>query len=93
VSASAEGDDRQLVESDLEDRDVGLRVRAHHLGGGLAAVAELHLDLVGAVDHVVVGEQVALARHDDTRPRPICGSCCIWRERSPKKNWNHGSLP
>ena len=37
------------------------------LGARAAAVAERHLDVVGAFDDVVVGEQVAVGRDDHAR--------------------------
>ncbi len=66
----AEGDGRQLVELDPEHRKVGLGVGAHHLGPAPAAVAQHDLDVIGAFDHVVVGEQITLGRHDHARAQP-----------------------
>ena len=63
----AEVDHRQLVEVDLEHRDVRFRIGADRLGARRAAVAERHLDVVGAFDDVVVGEQVAGRRDDHAR--------------------------
>ena len=63
----AEGDHRQLVEVDLEDGDVRFGVAADRPRLGAAPVAEQHLDIVGALDHVVVGEQVAGRRDDHAR--------------------------
>ena len=58
----AEGDHRQLVELDLEHREVGVGVGADHLACARAAVVERDLDVVGALDHVVVGEEVAVGQ-------------------------------
>ena len=89
----AEGDHRQPVEVDLQHRDVGLGVGADQPGLGLAAVRQLHLDVVGALDDMVVGEQVAFGRDDHARAeadlplaRIVLPPC-----RSPKKKRNHGS--
>ena len=56
----AQRDDRQAVQRDLEDGQVGVGVGADHLAARLAAVVEDDLDIVGALDHVVVGEDVAV---------------------------------
>src|SRR5690348_5839541 len=50
---------------DLDHRKVGLRVGADHFRLVRLAVGERHLDVVGALDHVVVGEDVAFGRVDD----------------------------
>src|SRR3546814_17892812 len=44
---------------DLEDRKIGLRIRADQRRLQLVAVREDHLDIVGALDHVVVGHDEA----------------------------------
>ena len=50
---------------DLEHGEVGLRVAAEHLGGQLAAVAQRDGDLLGVLDHVVVGEHDAVGADDE----------------------------
>jgi hypothetical protein len=55
----AQHDHGQLVEFDLEDGQVRVRVGANDLGLGPAAVVEDHLDLVCAFHNVIVGEDVA----------------------------------
>ena len=50
---------------DLQQRDVGLGVLADELGLELGAVVQVDLDLVGAVDHVVVGDDDAFLAVDD----------------------------
>ena len=65
LSLSAMGDGGQVLGVDLDDRDVALRVAADHLGRELPAVLQGDLDLVGAVHHVVVGEDVAVLGGDD----------------------------
>ena len=61
---AAEGDGRQVLQINLEYRQIRFRVAAHHAGQGFAAVTQGHHDLVGAGGHVVVGEDVALRAHD-----------------------------
>ena len=59
----AERDGGQVlgVALDLDQREVGLRVAADDLGLVLLAVRQLHDDLVGVLDDVVVGEDEAVA--------------------------------
>jgi len=61
---AAQHDHRQLVELDLEHGQVGVGIGADHLAARVAAVVERDLDLVGALDHVVVGEDVTIGAHD-----------------------------
>ncbi len=52
---------------DLDQRQVGLRVLTDDLRVAHLAVGEVDLDLVDAVDHVVVGDDVAVGRdHEAT---------------------------
>ena len=60
----AQHDHGQLVELDLEHRQVGVGVGADHLAARVAAVVERDVDLVGAFHHVVVGEDVAVGADD-----------------------------
>ncbi len=68
----AEGDRRQVRELDLEHREVAVGIGAHDAGAGLAAVVERNLDLIGLLDHVVVGEDVALGPDDDPGTEAGC---------------------
>ncbi len=61
----APGDAGQVVRVDLDDGEVVELVDADQLGGKDAAVIEGDVDLHGAVDDVVVGEDVAVGREDD----------------------------
>ena len=54
---------------DADHRQVGFGIGADHLGRRLAAVRQHHLDLVGGLDHVVVGQDVAVGADDDARTR------------------------
>ena len=49
---------------DLDDGQVGLQVAGDQRGHGAALVGQRDLDLADALDHVVIGEDVA-ARIDD----------------------------
>ena len=56
---------QRLLRGDLEQRQIGLGVLADHLVDlQLGAVVEVDDDLVGAVDHVVVGDDVAFLAVD-----------------------------
>ncbi len=57
----AEGDLRQPVGLHFEHRDVGGRVAADDFGLEVAAVLQRHGDLAGVLDHVRVGDDVAVA--------------------------------
>ncbi len=54
------GGHQVLLAFHADDREVGGRIHTHHLGVVLGGIAgELHLDAVGLVDHVIVGQDVA----------------------------------
>ena len=55
------------VGDDAHHREVGVRIGADDLAGDGAPVVQGDLDVGHALDHVVVGEDVALAAHDDAR--------------------------
>ena len=59
--------DREPRQPDRQQRQVGVRITAHHLGHRAAAVGQLHLDAGGIGDHVVVGDDVAALVHDHAR--------------------------
>ena len=63
----AEHDHRQLVELDLDDGQVGFRIEPDHFCRPLAPVGQHHLDLVGGIDDVVIGQDVAFGADDDAR--------------------------
>ena len=59
--------------STFSSGEVARLVGADQLRGQRAVVGQLDLDVVGAVDDVVVGQDVAVGRHDDAgaeRPLP-----------------------
>ncbi|MNE15824.1 hypothetical protein D3C80_1087460 [compost metagenome] len=75
---AADGDRRQVLQVDLEHRQIGFRVAADDPRQGFAAVLEGHHDLIGTGSHVVVGQQVAFRAHDHRRaqarlPAPLLG--------------------
>src|SRR5690606_19682589 len=57
----------QSVRLDLEHADIGVLVAADDLRLDDPAVEQAHRDLLGAIDHVMVGEDVAVTRHDEAR--------------------------
>ena len=61
------GDRGQTLGVDLEDGHVGVRIGADDLGLELTAVEQPDRHLLGALDHVVVGEDVAVGRDDEAR--------------------------
>ncbi|MCY1234110.1 hypothetical protein D9M72_466820 [compost metagenome] len=67
VVRAAEGDGRQILEVDLQHRQVGLRVAANQARQGFPSVLEGDHDLIGAGSDVVVGQQVAFRAHDHCR--------------------------
>ena len=56
---------------DLQQRDVDLRVGPDELGGEFAPVGHRHVNAVGPLDDVVVGEHVALLRDEEPRPQAL----------------------
>ena len=66
-SLSPSASSGRSVGVDLEQREVGLLVGADDLGVELAVVGEAHLHRLGVVDHVVVGDDVAVALHHEAR--------------------------
>jgi hypothetical protein len=60
-----EADRREVLELDVQRREIRRRIPAHDLRRRGASVTELHLDRVGTGDHVVVGEDVAIGAEDD----------------------------
>jgi hypothetical protein len=76
----------QTVQLDLEHGQIGVGVGADHLRAGAAAVIELHLDRVGALDHMVVGQDVAVGADDhaaaQTGLRPAVAVGCFAKEEA-----------
>ena len=65
IGGIAPGNAGQVVGVDLDDRKIIELIRADEPGGEDAAVVERDAHLGGAVDDVVVGEDVAIGRDDD----------------------------
>ena len=65
VVAVAERDGRQVLGVDLEHGHVGVGIGADDLRLELPPVEQAHGDLLGALDHVVVGQDVAVGRDDE----------------------------
>jgi hypothetical protein len=65
--AVAQGRRLQVVHAlDLEHGDIGVGIGAHHLRAELTPVEQAHRDPVGVLDHVIVGEDVTVLRHDES---------------------------
>src|ERR1043166_493754 len=62
---------RQAARFDLDERDVGFAVCANDLGLELALVGQLDGYLVGGIDHVCIGEHVAVAGDNEARAERI----------------------
>ncbi len=60
---------RQPGRVGLHDRDVGPRVGAHNPAGDLPAIVQTHPQPVRAPDDVVIGQQEAVGREQEPRPR------------------------
>lgn len=65
----AEGDGRQFLGLDLQDGEIGFRVAADDLGLVGLAVVERYLDVVGPLDDVIVGQDIAIGADDDARAK------------------------
>ena len=63
----AEHDHRQAPGLDPDHGEVGFGIGADDIGRRLAAIGQADLDLVGALDHVVVGQDVAVGADDHAR--------------------------
>ena len=57
----------QIVRVDLDHGHVGFFIGADELGLKLAPVFQLHVDAIGTLDHVIVGEDVAVRFDDESR--------------------------
>ncbi|RMS10049.1 hypothetical protein ALP75_202553 [Pseudomonas syringae pv. actinidiae] len=84
---------RQVLALDLQHGDIGARVGADQLGFQFAAVREAHENFVGTVDHMIVGQHIAIGRNDKARPQrlslalaiTLAGSWCA-------RTWWHAAL-
>src|ERR1043166_6029469 len=64
----AERHEREVAAAvDLDQRDVGLGIGTDHLGGVDLAVVGGHFHRLGLVDHVIVGDRVAVGRDEEAR--------------------------
>ncbi len=65
VVGVAQAQGRQALGLHLEHRHIGTLVAAHQLGSQLTPVIEAHHDLVGTIDHVGIGHDVAVLADDE----------------------------
>ena len=70
----AERERMQIGGGDFEQREIARLVGADDLRRQRAAVGHLDLDVVRAVHHVVVGQDVAVGRDDDAGPERRAGA-------------------
>ena len=63
----AERDGGEVLAVRLQHGEVGLGIRSPHARRDAPAVGKHDLNVVGAFDHVIVGQDVAFRRNDDTR--------------------------
>jgi len=61
----------RFLAADLDHRDIGLRIGAHHLTGKFALVGEQHLDLVGLFHDMRIGDDITVCRHNDARTETV----------------------
>jgi hypothetical protein len=66
-----------LAGVDAQHREVGALVAQHQLGRELAAVGQHHGDLVGALDHVMVGHHQAAGIDDDPGAERVLGALAL----------------
>jgi len=65
---------RQTASVDPDDREVRVAVAGHDRGVGTFAVGEKHFDFVRLLNHVVVGEDVAVGADDHPAPESRDGA-------------------
>jgi hypothetical protein len=64
---ATQGHDGEVADRQIEHRDIGIGVLAGDAGIGHAPIRELYADGVGAVDHVLIGDDGTLRIDDDPR--------------------------
>ena len=73
-----EVDEREAAALDLDHRQVGALVAADHRGLQLGLVLQDDLDVLGVLDDVVVGDDVAVGRDEEARARGLLGGRFGW---------------
>ena len=66
-----------LLVADLDQRQVQLFIGPLDLALNLAAIGELDHDLVGAADHMIIGEDVAVGTDDKAGPETLFTACAL----------------
>src|SRR5262249_47471051 len=77
----ADRDIGKMIRLDLKHRDVALRISADDACLEFAAVAERHLNIVSAVDHVIVSQNIAFRTGDHARSQAVLA--LLWLAWSP----------
>ena len=86
----AELQDRQILAFDFQQRHVGAWIGADQLGFQFTAVGEADEDFVGIGNHMVVGQDVAIRRDDETRTQGLGFALTIAARRT--RLWRHAAL-
>ena len=72
IFAISEGQCGQTGGLNLDHRDIGIGIRTNRLRFKRAAIAKDHGDLIGTLDHMVIGQdQAALGIHDHARAQRL----------------------
>jgi hypothetical protein len=90
VLGAADAHHRKVPGVDLEQGDIAFGIGADHLGDEFAPVGELHVNDLGTVDHVRVGENVTLRAHDESRADPVHGRLLGHRQLEAAEELVHG---
>ncbi len=68
----------------LQHCEIGFGIAASNRRAQTPAVGEHDLDVIGVLDHVIVGEHVAAAADDDAGPETVRAPCFLLAEAGEK---------
>ena len=85
VRVAQPGDFQRLAGIDLDHRQVGEAVAADDLGGKFLARDQFHPNLIGAVDDVIVGEDVPLGVDHESRAQSLALLTSTRRQFAPEE--------
>src|SRR5262249_24265553 len=79
---------RQIPDVNLEHGQIARRISSHNLCRIRTMCGDVDFDVLGAINHVVIGEDVSIRTHDHTRSQcalhPIVGAG-PWRTRTTEE--------